>query len=195
MRSLTFRIFIISLFLLPVSVLQASDQTFTHAPGSFVVVTGTSTLHDWEMKSENLNSEVVFNVNEEGSPESIESIMVSLTINSLKSDKSGLEKRAYDAMDAKRHPEIVFHTNGSGNLDKRGDKYLVNSRGELTVSGVTRQVNVSATCINGDDQKLVCSGSTKLKMSDFMIDPPVMMLGALRTGDEIIISYNIVYVQ
>ena len=173
----------------------AQTQSFRPGPGSYVTVTGTSTLHDWEMKSETMTSEVVFSTNDSGSPESLESVMLRLSKKTLRSDKSGLERRAYDAMNANHHPEIVFLTNGSGSLQKRGDQYQVSSRGELTVAGVTRQVSVDAICINGDDERLVCSGSTRLKMSDFNIDPPVMMLGALRTGDEITINYNIVYVQ
>jgi hypothetical protein len=30
-------------------------------------------------------------------------------------------------------------------------------------------------------------------MSEFDIDPPVMMMGTLRAGDEITINYNIIY--
>ena len=170
-------------------------QSFRPGPGSFITVIGTSTLHDWEMRSEIMSSEVVFSTNDSGFPESIESVTFRLNKTTLISDKSGLDRRAYEALNAKRYPEIVFRTNGSGSLSKSGDNYRVSSLGELTVGGVTRQVTVNATCINGDDEILVCSGSTRLKMSDFNIDPPVMMLGALRTGDEITINYNIVYVK
>jgi len=194
-RVAVYMVFFITSILLVSNATTAQTQSFRPGPGSYVTVTGTSTLHDWEMKSESVNSEVVFNINDSGGPESLESVMFRLSKKTLRSDKSGLERRAYDAMNANRHPEIVFRTNGSGSLQKRGDRYQVNSRGELTVAGVTRQVSVDAICINGDDERLVCSGSTRLKMSDFNIDPPVMMLGALRTGDEITISYNIIYVQ
>ncbi len=187
-------LFIASIF--PVSH-YTTAQTLSFRPGqdSYITVTGTSTLHDWEMKSEIISSEVVFNTNDSGSPESLESVMLKLNKNTLKSDKSGLERRAYDAMKANRHPEIVFRANGSGSLQNSGDRYQVSTNGELTIAGVTRQISVTATCINGDDERLVCSGSTRLKMSDFNIDPPVMMLGALRTSDEITISYKINYAQ
>ncbi len=174
---------------------HAQVRSYRPAAGSTITLTGTSTLHDWEMISESLKSEAVFNTSGEGSPESLESVIFRMNTNSLKSDKSGLDKRAYEALDAKRHPEIVFRTNGSGNLQKNGDKYHISSAGELTVAGVTRQVSVNAVCINGGDERLICSGSTLLKMSDFNIDPPVMMLGALRTGDEVTVTYRIVYTQ
>jgi hypothetical protein len=190
-----FSIVLISCFLLPVQFISAQKQTYKPAGNSYVTVTGTSTLHDWEMRSENLSGEAIFNTGATGSPESLESVMFKLNKTTLKSDKSGLDKRAYQAMNSSRHPEIIFRTNGSNNIRKSGDKYIVNTKGELTIAGVTRQVSVDATCINGDDEKLVCSGSRILKMSDFNIDPPVMMMGTLRTGDEITINYNIVYTR
>jgi hypothetical protein len=175
--------------------LQSQTQIFRPTGDSYIMVSGTSTIHDWEMISENISSEAKFSTNDEGQPEKLESVSFRLTKTTLKSDKSGLDRRAYEAMNAKRHPEIIFRTNGSGMLVKNDDKILIDSRGELTIAGNTRQVNVSAICINGDDKKLVCTGEQKLKMTDFNIDPPVMMLGALRTSDEITISYKIVYVQ
>ncbi|MFO7922821.1 MAG: YceI family protein [Bacteroidales bacterium] len=186
-------IFICGIFL--IYDLQAQVQTYRPAEDSYVRVTGTSTLHDWELVSEDISSELRFGTGDDGQPEKIESVSFTLNKKTLKSDKSGLDRRAYEALDANRHPEIVFHANGSGRLEKNGDKYQINSTGELTLAGTKREINVQATCINGEDKKLVCSGSQKLKMSDFDIDPPVMMLGALRTGDEVTVSYSIVFVQ
>jgi hypothetical protein len=172
---------------------NAQEQTFRPTGESYVTVTGTSTLHDWEMKSGNVRGEAIFIKDDSGSPQALESVMFRLEKETLKSDKSGLDRRAYQALNTNRHPEIVFRTNGNNNIRKSGDRYVVNTTGELTIAGVTRQVNVTATCINGEGQRLVCSGSRSLKMSDFDIDPPVMMMGTLRAGDEITINYNIVY--
>jgi hypothetical protein len=157
-----------------------------------IKVTGTSTLHDWEMESSDAESEIRFRINEDGQPEGIESVEFRLEKTTLKSDKSGLDRRAYEALNARRHPEIIFRSNGTGNIEKDGNLYRTTATGDLTIGGVTRRVSVDATCINGDDG-LICSGSSQLKMSDFNIDPPVMFLGTLRTGDEITVEYRIVH--
>ena len=163
---------------------RSSDVTIT--------VTGTSTVHDWEMISEEASSEALFTVNDEGEPIDLESVSFKLNKTSLKSDKSGLDRRAYDALNASDYPEIIFSTD-NGDVQQSGSNLKVNSTGELSIAGVTRKVDVNASCVNGDGAKLVCTGSQTLKMSDFDIDPPVMMLGTLRTGDEITIDYRIVY--
>lgn len=174
--------------------INVSSQTvsFQPGPGSYVTVTGTSTLHDWEMKSDDIVSEVQFSTNEEGEPENLESLIFKLNKTTLKSDKSGLERRAYDALKAGRFPDITFEMNGNTSVQRNGDSYMIRSSGDLSVAGMTRQIRINATCVNGEEAKLVCTGSQQLKMSDFDIDPPVMMLGTLRTGDEVTINYNIV---
>jgi hypothetical protein len=171
---------------------SAAQSRFTTEEIS-ITVKGTSTLHDWEMESNKAESETVFSLNEKGQPEHLESVAFKLNKGTLKSDKSGLDRRAYEAMNAKRHPEIIFRTTGGGAVKQNGDNFNVTTSGDLTIAGVTRRVSVDATCINGDNDKLVCSGTSQLKMSDFNIDPPVMFLGTLRTGDEIKIEYRMVY--
>ena len=175
--------------------IQAQVQTYKPSSDSYIEVKGTSTLHDWEMRSDNIISEVKFKLNDKGHPENIESLTFRLNKTSLKSTQSGLDKRAYEALKASRYPEIVFRMNGNSSIQENGDKYKVSLNGDLVVAGASRQVNITATCLNGDDKKLVCSGTEKLKMTDFQIDPPVMMFGALKTADEITINYNIVYTR
>lgn len=195
MKNIALKLIMVACSIFLIHNMQAQMQTYRPADDSYVMVKGTSTIHNWEMISENIVSEARFKTDDEGQPEQIESVSFRLKKTTLQSDKSGLDRRAYNAMNASRHPDIIFRSNGSGRLVKNGDDYIVNTKGELTIAGYTRQINVQATCINGDDKKMVCSGSQKLKMTDFNIDPPVMMLGALRTADEVTISYSIVYTQ
>ncbi len=189
------------LFTISVLVFNLITIQYSHAQSRFtatevsVKVTGTSTMHDWEMQSDNAESEVQLSLNEEGQPEHMESVTLRLSKTSLKSERAGLDGRAHDAMKAEKHPEIVFITNGSGSLEKNGDGYIIATSGDLTIAGVTRQVSVKAYCVNGDESKLICTGSSELKMSDFNIDPPSMALGAFRTGDEITIQYRVAYTK
>ena len=179
-------------FLLLFPVVTGTSQSYT-ATDSKIRVVGTSTLHDWEMESDQAQSRARFRLNGDGQPEHMESVTFRLNKTTLKSDQSRLDRRAYEALNARRHPEIVFSANSGNNVIKNGDNYQIRTTGDLTIAGVTRQVNLEAKCINGDDNKLICSGSSELKMSDFHIDPPVMFLGTLRTGDEIKIEYRVVF--
>jgi polyisoprenoid-binding protein YceI len=189
------------LFTLSVIVFTLISVQYSHAETSLratevsVRVTGTSTMHDWEMVSDKADSEVQFILNDQGQPERMESVVLRLSKTSLRSERAGLASRAHDAMKADKHPEIIFVTNGSGSVEKNGDSYNITTSGDLTIAGVTRQVSVEAICVNGDEDKLICTGSSELKMSDFNVDPPSMALGAFRTGDEITIEYRVAYTK
>jgi len=43
------------------------------------------------------------------------------------------------------------------------------------------------------DGSIACSGSEKLKMTDYKIKPPVFMLGALKTGDVLNINFSLTF--
>lgn len=162
-------------------------------PGSTITVSGTSNVHDWEMTTTSPSSFAEFKMQPDGKPETLQSLNFKLKKNSLKSDKSGLDKRALEALRASKNPEISFQSVAPAQVKQNGEKMLITTRGNLSIAGVTKVVDVNAECTNGNGSTLVCKGETKLKMTDFDVTPPTMMLGTLKTGDEVTISYTIIY--
>ncbi len=173
---------------------QASSQTYTSTADSHVTVIGTSSLHDVELHSATLMSEAVFNTGNGEAFESLESVMFIVRKTTLESDRSRLQRMAHEEMDAENHPEITFRSDGKGAVEANGDEYRVTASGNLTISDVTRQVIVEATCINSGDE-LVCAGTKDLQMTDFDIDPPTLLFGSIRTHDEVKVKFRMVYSQ
>lgn len=165
---------------------------YTSTGDSYVTVKGTSSLHDWELHSETLMSEVVFTTGNGENLESLESVVFILEKTTLESERSRLQRMAHEEMDAENHPEITFRSNGNGTVEASGDEYIITANGDLTISGVTRQVSVEATCIAGDEE-LVCTGTKDLDMTDFDVDPPTLLLGTIRTHEEVTVEFRMVY--
>ena len=175
---------------------QLSAQTAfnTRSFNSEVKVLGTSNLHDWTMKGSGLTCEAQFTV-------STGSLFQLLTLNgltfnmpvaNLKSDESLLNSRAYKAMNAEKHKNISFRMSSAVISPQSTNQYVVRASGQLTISGVTRDVTLQATLqIQQDRTVVVVTGSQKIKMSEFGITPPSFMLGALRTGDNVTIDFNL----
>ncbi len=184
---------IISLSFWLVTDALSQSLTYTSTDDSHIIVTGTSTLHDWELRSSTLMSEVIFNTGDGETIESLGSVMLIVEASTLESDRSRLENLAHEEMDAGNHPEITFRSTGNGTIQRDGDSYQVTAPGDLTIAGVTRQVSVEATCINTTDELLVCTGARDLLMTDFGIDPPTLMLGAIRTADEVTVEFRMEY--
>ncbi len=189
------KIFIICVIaVLSAGFVTAQQISYTSTDDSYVLVKGTSTLHDWELRSETLMSEVNFAADNDDEIESLESVMFIVEKTTLESDRSRLEEMAHEEMDAGTYPEITFRSDDNGIVSSNGDEYNVTATGDLTISGVTRSISVDATCINTGDE-MVCTGTKDLLMTDFGIDPPRLMLGTLRTHDDITVEFRVVYTR
>jgi hypothetical protein len=65
--------------------------------------------------------------------------------------------------------------------------YIFDAQGELAVAGTTNKIALVVNVLPLPDNKLKVTGSTKLKMTDFKVEPPSpkIALGLIKTGDEI----------
>jgi len=147
-------------------------------------ITGTSTVHDWEIDVTSFSAKAVLK------GESIEKVEFSAEVESLKSGTSSMDNNTYKALNADKYPTIKFRgKNMTGNNGK------INIKGDLTISGVTKPVAFKATQERWAEQSMTFKGTYTFNMSDFGVDPPRALLGTIRTGDEITIDFKIVMYQ
>jgi len=175
-----------------VPVLLVGQTSFTQSSGSSVQISGTSTLHAWDMKSQQVVSKAVFEMNSQDQLVELTSLSFSLDAKSLKSDNRRLDNNAYDALETDKYEKITFQA-ATATVSPGGTGQKVKVTGKLQIAGVTKDKTIEATCTLQSDKSIRCTGETKLKMSEFGVKPPSFMLGAMKTGDEITISYDIIY--
>ncbi len=172
------------------SVATSFAQSNYHAQALDVSVTGTSTLHDWEMKS----SKGQFDANITVAKDKL--VFTGLSFNfpaeSLKSGHGAMDKNTYKALNTSKNPTISFVLT-SGNVTSTGtNTYLLKGMGKLTIAGTTLVTDLETTLkYNPTDKSFTCTGTKKFKMSEYGVKPPTVMMGAIKTGDAIAISYNL----
>ena len=44
-----------------------------------------------------------------------------------------------------------------------------------------------------EDSTITCTGTYNLTMTDYGVEPPSFMFGAMKTGDALTFEYNVVY--
>lgn len=153
---------------------------------SSLLITGTSSIHDWEMKAEDFNAQTILQISE-GKEIMIDEIDFSCDVSEIESGKRIMDNKAHDALKEKKYPEISFNFDPEQPATIEGQKSSIN--GKITIAGVTKQIKVPFN-VDIDENQLLVEGEVPLKMTDFNIEPPTAMLGTLETGNEIVVKFN-----
>lgn len=165
-------------------------QSKYHANKLDVTVSGTSSIHDWDMKSDKGQFDASISVANE------KVVLTVLSFNfpseSLKSGHGMMDKNTYKALNTKKYPNISFVLS-SGNVTSQGaNNYLLKAMGNLTIAGNTVLTDMIVNMkYNPADKSFTCTGIKKFKMSEYGVKPPTVMMGTIKTGDAISIAYNL----
>ena len=182
----------ITLFVIGMATVQMLAQTnYKIAKGSEVEVKGTSTLHDWEMKSSTITGQAIFSMDDKGLTD-VKDLQLSIVSESLKSEKDGMDKNAYKALKTSSNKNITFQSSRLVSLEHKGSGYAVVCEGKLQIAGVTKITTVNATC-TPDGAAIKCTGEKVFKMTEYQVEPPSFMFGTVNTGEEVTIKFNVVF--
>ena len=163
-----------------------SQNLYRSSRDSKIVVSGTSTLHDWSLTSKEVKIQAEINVNAEGALAGINSLTLSVRSESLKSGHSAMDKNTYSVLDTDIHKNITFVLNSS-----TVNQQKITGKGNLTIAGSSQPVTLETTCKILPDRIVHCTGAKDVKMSDFGIDPPSFMFGTVKTGDQVKVSFDV----
>lgn len=170
---------------------QVYSQTYTlNNQASKITVSGTSSLHDWDIDAEEQKGQIVLTSVDELK---LEKLTLEVTSESLKSGKGGMDKNTYKALNTKKYKSIVFQLTQVKDVKSSGNNaYKVEVVGNLSIAGVTKKQTIHLD-LDTSDNKVVLKGKKAFKMTDFSIDPPKALLGTITTGDEVTITFNSVF--
>lgn len=188
MKTLNFKYLTISL-LVSFFMINATAQDVykLNEKNSKLLITGTSTIHDWEVNAEKFNCKITLKKVDENIV-SINNIDFECQAEDIKSHNRIMDSKTYDALKAKTYPQITFRLENPENIHLAGGQATI--KGMLTIAGKTKEVNVVSNFRFKTSNTFTVTGEAPLKMSDFNIDPPTAMLGALKTGNEVTIKYD-----
>ncbi len=154
-----------------------------------LVVSGTSTLHDWDMKSAQGNCEATITLNAAGALTALNGLSFSTNALELKSGKGAMDKNAYKALKTDKSPNITY-TAATSTVSGSGTDYLVKTNGKLTIAGATLDAEITATCKVHPDKTITVTGSKKISMKDFGMVPPSFMMGTIKTGNDVTLKFD-----
>lgn len=188
MKSRSIRVFILlGLFLVAFST-RAQVKYYLIQDKSTLQVEGTSTIHDWEMDAGGLKCDMLVTYNEKTLE--INEVNFSCPAKMILSDNSIMDGKTHDAVKADKYPVITFKMKSIESFKETGSNFSGVITGIMNIAGVPNPVRFSFSGTFEEEMSIQVKGVVPLKMSDFKIDPPTAMFGALKTGNEIKLNYN-----
>jgi polyisoprenoid-binding protein YceI len=157
-----------------------------------IKVLGSSNVHDWTMASPKIESQGEFKVEGEVL-RALSSFTLSLDAKSLKSEHELMDSRTYKAIKADQYPKITYKLITATITQVQKGKYAIKTTGDLTIAGASQNITMMVTAVVNADNTITCTGSENLKLTDYKIDPPSFMLGAMKVKNDITIQFNLVY--
>ena len=176
---------ILLLFFLASSTFGFAQKTLTLDAKPQLKISGTSSLHDWDMVSETATGKLV-GTTEGNKLTAITSLVVEMPAESIKSGKGGMDKNAYKALKTNQYKTVKFDLKAAA----KNTDGTWNFTGIFTISGVTKSVTlkIKETIIGGQS---VFEGSYSFKLTDYKITPPTALMGTVKTGDDVKISFTL----
>ncbi|MBF4471952.1 MULTISPECIES: YceI family protein [Flavobacterium] len=148
-------------------------------------VLGTSTLHDWEMKSASRTGTANLTVTDSKLTD-INSIDITLPAETVKSEKKSMDKVAYETLKTDKFKNIKYVLKSAEKINET----TWNLTGTYTIAGVSKvlKTQVKTTVTNG---VVSIQGSNKITFTEFGMKSPTAMFGAIKTGEDLTIKFNL----
>ena len=172
--------------------------------GSELWLEGKSTVHDYEGRTSKLQAKFLREAAQADPADvaaldawlkagGLQGLELVVPVTTLKSGKDGLDKNMYKALRAPEFPEIKFQMSGSQFGAARGDTLPVTAAGTLTITDQQRPVSVKGHLVR-TDKGVWLEGAHPMKMTDFGVKPPKLMMGTLKVHDPIVVKFRLLLV-
>jgi polyisoprenoid-binding protein YceI len=172
--------------LIPAEVESQAAGQLTLLPESKVWVDGTSNRDNWTVNAAAVEGFVVL---QPGNPGSVRVQQGRFQVDAGKMTGGRgaiMDRLMYGALKSDEHPtiryELIQAEPASGGL---------NTKGRVTIAGVTREIDGTVQAERLPDGRVRFTGSYPLLMSDYGMTAPTAMFGALRTGDEVVVRFEL----
>ena len=181
----TFKTIITSMALFAMILSANAQKSFTLDAKSNFSVLGTSTMHDWEMTSTAGTGAATLTVSN-SKLEDINALTINLTAETIKSEKKSMDKVAYEALKTDKFKNIKYVLKSAEKVNET----TWNLTGTYTIAGVSKELKTQVkTTVTGNSVSM--QGSNKITFTQFGMKSPTAMFGAIKTGEDLTIKFNI----
>ena len=166
---------------LGITTIATAQKSYTLDSKSTFSVAGTSTLHDWEMKSASGTGTANLAIANSKLTD-IESLSITLLAESVKSEKKSMDKVAYETLKTDKNKNIKYVLKSAEKVNETTWELT----GTYTIAGVSKLLKTTVT-----KDGLNLQGTNKITFTEFGMKSPTAMLGTIKTGQDLTLKFNL----
>jgi len=169
-------------------------------PGAELAIDGKSTVRDFTCHAQEVKAQLTPG-NAEGSLAlaqlggALRAVQLEIPVAKLDCANETMNEHMLKALLAAQHPTIRFRMSGYEVGAVKDGQVLLRIKGELTMAGTTRPVELQASGKAGLDGELRVRGRYTLRMTEWGVKPPTLMLGAMKVFDPVVIRFDFTLAQ
>ncbi len=173
-------------------------------------ISGSSNVRDWDADAERVRENIAFGpslvewlrgeaVNiDEMDPADFEqmkwldTVRLSVRAESMDSGISALNSTMYEHLDTENHPTIIYSISEVMDMEpgEEPDQLILYVVGTTRAAGEDNSVEHQVLLTRAEGGSVMVSGDVEMKITDFNIEPPTFMRGALVTDDVFTVHFD-----
>ena len=175
------------------AILALAQAAGAQTAGAKLTISGTSTVRSWACEATGFtiapNPAKGFEAGVLEGEKALQSVTVKVPVAGIDCGNETMDDHLRKALKAGDHPEITY-TLGTYELRDAEGGVAVTSEGRLTIAGQERPITMDVTVSADGKGGLRVKGEQKIDMTDFGVKPPKLMLGTLKVGEMVKVSFD-----
>jgi polyisoprenoid-binding protein YceI len=163
---------------------MALPRNLTLAKESRIWLEGTSTVRSFKCSATKLDMSVVAETSESPA-EMVKTASLVVPVQQLDCGNKTMNEHMRKALKAEANPQISWKMTS---YEVQGSNVVIN--GKLTIAGKENAIELKGmgTAENGT---IRFKGSKQFKMTEYGVKPPSLMLGTMKVGDAVTVSFDL----
>jgi len=121
----------------------------------------------------------------------VQAVEVRVPVSTLSCGNGTMDEHMRKALKAEQNPEIRFELKSYMVGEKTDAGTTVQAEGVMTIAGASKTVELTGV-VTPTATGLRVQGSAPLRMTEYGVKPPSLMLGTLKVADAITVHYDVV---
>jgi len=165
-------------------------------PESKLWIAGTSTVRSFQCKAASFDAKIESTGDAAvaallAGDKAVTTVVVTVPVEKLDCKNGTMNEHMRKALKASQNPTVVFRVDAY-ELARSAEGIAVTLNGTLTLGGVAKPITVNAQAKPGENGTLLVSGTREVRMTEFGLKPPTLMLGTMKVDEKIKVGFDVV---